>query len=78
MKNWSEPEEERWYERVLGGEGSSESFSLNTLVAAFLHWFKGLVCLDLGISKSQLYWYTMIYLALKREENCSLIDSILC
>lgn len=53
-----------------------EMFPLNTLAAAFLYWFKGLACLDLYISKGQLYWYTLISLALRRKKMLSVMDII--
>lgn len=53
MKNWREPEGEIIWESRVGGEASSEMFSLNTLSAAYLYWFEGLACFDLGIFKSQ-------------------------
>lgn len=53
----------------MGGEGSSERFPSDPLVAASLDWFKGLACLDFSVSKGHLYWYTLISLALRRKKE---------
>lgn len=53
--------------REEGGEGSSKRFSLNALAAAILDCFKGWTYLDLNISESQLYWYTMISLTFREK-----------